>query len=141
MLDGLRDQLAVVGELTVDQPRGEDHAVQLEDHLVLTDARGELGVLRLRSDTRKLLQRTSRDIGLELALEGLLQRCALDAQTVGVRGDHPQLAARRRDQDAGQYGPSLVFGRRARDALDRGDEGLRRQCQAGLSGWIWKRSE
>ncbi len=110
MLDGLRYQLAVVRELAVDQARRENHAIQLEDDLILANARRQLRALGLLGDTCQLLQRASGHVSLQLAGEGLLQGGSLDTQAVGVGGDHPQLTGSSRDQNAGQDWPRLVFG-------------------------------
>ena len=69
MLDRLRQQLAVVGELAVDQARGEDDVAELEDDLVLPDADGQRLAGRLLGDARELLQGARRDVRLEAALE------------------------------------------------------------------------
>ena len=116
MLDRLREQLAVVGELTVDQARGEHDVAELEDDLVLSDADGERVVLGLLRDPRQLLQGAGRHVRLEAALQRRLERGLLDAQPVGVGRDHPQLLAGGRHQDAGEDGAGLVARGRARDA-------------------------
>ena len=95
VLERLGQQLAVVRELAVDQARGEHHAADLEDDLVLADADGERLAARLLGDPRELLQRARRHVGLERSLQRRLERGLLDAQAVGVGRDHPQLAARR----------------------------------------------
>ena len=48
-----------------------------------------------------------------------VERRLLDAQAVGVGGDHPQLLAGRRREDPGQHRTGLVARRRSRD-LERG---------------------
>ncbi len=69
VLDRLRQQLAVVGELAVDQARGEHDLAELEDDLVLTDADRERLALGLLRDPRELLQRARRHVRLEAALQ------------------------------------------------------------------------
>ena len=115
VLVGVRQQLAVVRELAVDQPRGEHDAADREDDLV--GAHGDaqrLGVLVL-DDPGELLQRPRRHVGLEGAGQRRLELGLLDAQAVGVGRDHPQLVAGGRDEDAGQHRARLVARGRAGD--------------------------
>ena len=143
MVEGLGEKLAVIGELTVDEPRGQGRPVSLEHDLVLPHSHLELvgpGVLR---DPRELLQGPSRDVRLKRAGEGLLELGLLHAQAVGVGGDHAEVLARRRDQYPGEHRPRLVTRGGPRDRGDRLDErrggdgdhggGLRRrQCREVL---------
>ena len=76
VLDGLRQQLAVVRELAVDQARGEHDVPELEDHLVLPDAHGERLARRLLGDAHELLQRPGGNVGLEASLQRRLQRAS-----------------------------------------------------------------
>ena len=130
VLDRLGQQLAVVGELTVDQARGEHGVAELEDDLVLRRrSTASASASRLLGDPHELLQRARRHVRLEAAAAAALERGLLDAQAVGVGRDHPQLLLGGRHQDAGQHRPRLVARGRARDARDGLDEGLGRERQ------------
>ena len=122
VLERVREQLAVVRELPVDQPRGQDHPADLEDDLVRPHRDAQRLRLGLADDPAELLQRPRRHVRLERAGERLLELRLLDGQPVGVGRDHPQLGAVRRDQDPGQHRAGLVAGGRARHLVDGGDE-------------------
>ena len=125
----LGQQLPVVRELPVDQPRGQDHAAEREQHLVLADADAQLLVLGVGHDARQLLERPRRHVDLERRRQRRLERRLLDAQPVGVGRDHPQLAVGGRDEDPGQHRPRLVARGRAGD-LQRGRRRTRRPGSA-----------
>ena len=76
MLDRLRQQLAVVRELAVDQPRGQHDVAELEHDLILRDADRQRLAVGLLGDARELLQRTGGDVRLERALQRRSQSAA-----------------------------------------------------------------
>jgi hypothetical protein len=80
VLIGIGQELAIVRELTIDEARREHVAADLEDDLVGAhrDRQG-VGGGRLR-DPRQLLQRPRRHVGLEAALQRLLEPRLLHAQ-------------------------------------------------------------
>ena len=131
VVDRVGQQLAVVGELAVDQARGQHRVAELEDHLVGPAADRQRVGVRAGGDADQLLQCPRRDVDLERALDGGLERGLLDAQAVGVGGHHPQLRSRGRHQDPGQDRPGLVPRGRSGDAADGRHEGLRRAASRG----------
>jgi hypothetical protein len=140
VLVGLGQQLTVVGELAVDQARGEHDGADLEDDLAR--AHPDRQVARLASrDPLELLQRPRRHVGLEAALDRRLEPRLLHAQAVGVRGHHAQLGAARRHEDAVRIGPGLVAGGGAGDLADRLHEGLRRQDHDLVAAGLGQRRE
>ena len=70
-----------------------------------------------------------------------LERRLLDAQSVGVGRDHPQLLPGRRHQNAGQHRPRLVARGRTGDAGDRLHEGFGGKRHARLGRGRGKRRE
>ena len=141
VVDRVGQQLTVVGELAVDQARGQHRVAELEDHLVGAPAdRERLGVGG-GGDAHQLLQRPRRHVDLERALHGGLDRRLLDAQPVGVRGHHPQLRARGRHQDPGEDRSGLVTRGRTGDTADGRHEGLRRERHAGVRLRLGQRRE
>src|ERR1700694_4523778 len=103
MLKALRKELTVVRELSVDQPRGQGDSAQHEQNLVLANADLQLVVVDVCCDPRKLLKSSGWHIDLERGAERLVEQSLLDAQPIGIRRHHPQLAVRSRYEDAGQH--------------------------------------
>ena len=81
-------------------------------------ARTPMRMSSTSSRTRRpqLLQRPGRHVGLEAVGQRGLEARLLDAQAIGVGGDHPQLVAGRRHEDAGEDRARLVARGRAGDA-------------------------
>jgi hypothetical protein len=98
---------------------------ECEQHLVLADADAQRVVLALglADQPPQLLKRASRHVDLEAGRQGGLERRLLDAEPVGVGGDHPNLALGGRDQDPGEDGTRLVARGRPGHLLRGGDEG------------------
>jgi hypothetical protein len=90
VLDALGEQLAVVGELSVDEPRREHDVADLEHGLILADAHGDGLAGALLRDAHELGEGAGGDVRLEAAVELLVERGLLDAQTIRVGGDHAQ---------------------------------------------------
>ena len=124
VLVGVGEQLLIVRKAALDKTRGQHDPVCREDHLVLE--RGDADrVRRARAgDPAELLERSRRHVCLERALELLRKGRLLDAEPVGVGGNHAELTTTGRDQNAGEVGPRLVARRRPRHAVDRVHEGL-----------------
>ena len=121
MVERLRDELPVVGELAVDAAGRERHAVDAEDDLVLADGDVDgVGGCGGR-DARELGEGAGRDDGLGVAAR-TGQRGLLDREPVGVRGGHRHGAVAELHQDAGQHRTGLVLRRRPGDVVDRRDE-------------------
>jgi hypothetical protein len=114
VLVALRQQLAHVRELAVDQPRGEHDAGRLEHDLVRPQRDGDPLGRAVLDDPRELLQRPRRHVGLECAVERRLELGVLDGEAVAVGRRHPQLLLAGRDEDAGQHRARLVARRGAR---------------------------
>jgi hypothetical protein len=85
----LGQQLLVVREATLHQARGQHHVVHGEDDLVLQRGHADALAGPGAGDSSQLLQRARRDVGLERALERLLELGLLDGQAIRVGGDHP----------------------------------------------------
>ena len=92
-------------------------------------------------DAGELLERPGRDVGLETALERLLERRLLDAQAVGVRRDHAQVAALGRDEDPGEDRARLVARGGPRDLGDGLDERLGRDADDRVALGVGQRRE
>ena len=93
MLERLGDQLAPARELALDQPREEHHRARLEHRLVSGQGDRHLVGPLLGDDPRQLAQRPRRHVGLDRLGQRLLELRVLDAQPVGVGGDHGQRRA------------------------------------------------
>ena len=88
VLEALWQQLPVVGELPLDEPRGEDRSSEDEHDLVALDRDAYLLVLRVHRNPCELLQRARGNIHLEGPFKRSVERRLLDAQPVGVRRHH-----------------------------------------------------
>src|SRR6202012_1656625 len=82
VLDRVGKQVAVVRELTVDQPGGKDRPRRLEDDLAVLHPDAELLLGAGSGDAGKLLERAGGDVGLEAAGDRRGERRALDAEAV-----------------------------------------------------------
>ncbi len=74
VLDRLGEQLAIVGELAVDEPRGEHDVADLEHHLVLPNADRQLGLIDLLRDASQLLEGAGGHVRLDRPLQRRLER-------------------------------------------------------------------
>ena len=131
MLERLGEQLLVVREAALNEPRRQRDVPEPEYHLVLE--RGDLDVscCAPSSDATELLERAGRNVRLQRAVERLFQRCLLDAQAIGVGRDHAKLAVSGRDEDAGEVWTRLVPRGGACHAVDRLHERRRRELHHG----------
>ena len=122
------EQLLVVGELAVDEARGDPdvagRVAELEDGLVLAD--GDLDVARAQGggQARDLAERLDRDDGLDLGLERVVELRLLDGQPVAVGGDHLERVADDGHEHTGEDRPRLVARSGAADLVQRLDERL-----------------
>ncbi len=90
------------------RPGGQDDSVELEQDLVLADADPKLLLLHVPSHARQLLESPGGHVHLEAGWQRGLERRLLDAQAVGVGGDHAQLTIGGRHEDAGEHRSCLV---------------------------------
>jgi hypothetical protein len=131
VFERLRNQLSPAGELTLDQPRREDDRACLKHRLVSRQRDRHLVGCFLGDDPGEFPQGPRGHVGLKRLLERALQSAVLDAQPVGVGGDHREGLALRVHEDTGEDRPHFVTRRGAGDALDRPRQRRRGKCCHG----------
>ena len=112
-----RDDLAVVGELTLDDPRHQVRLVGMEDDLALVWGHQDVHrlVVVVLEDPRDLEEALRRDDHLDGWIDAVEEACVTHREPVGIRGGHRHHLAGERREDSGQDGTRVV-GRR-----DEGD--------------------
>src|SRR5439155_5952812 len=92
VLEGLREQLLVVREPALHEPRRQRDVPKPEYHLVLERRDLDVAPRAPSRDAPELLERPGWHVRLERAVERLLERGFFDTQAVRIGGDHAQLA-------------------------------------------------
>ena len=111
VLEFVRQQLLIVGELSFDQPRCQHNVcLQREDDLSVHDADADLFRAGLRADTGQLFEGGPRHDDFLLVFEAALGGRLANAQPVAVGRHHLELVFGELDQDAGEDRPGLVSG-------------------------------
>ena len=118
-----RDQLAVVGELALDQPGGEARAAHLERRIALAETQREIAAGA--DQTLQLDERPAGHDHLLPAAEHLRVGQIAHRQAVRVGGHHAQPVVLRGEQHAGEDRPVVVGARRA----DHLAQGLAERCR------------
>ena len=108
-------ELAVVGELSVDETTDEPRPTDPEDGLGLADDELDLVGLQRAGEAGRLLEGAGRHDRLTRLGRRRLERRLHDREPVGVRGDHGDAGGADADEDTGEHRTCVVTGCRTGD--------------------------
>ena len=125
-----RDELAVVGELALDEAGGEAGAAHLEGGVAIAEAHGD--VLAATDQALQFVERTTGHQHLLIGGQHLLPDQIANRQPVAVGGNHAQAVALGGHHHPGEDGPRFVGAGGTHDLPQRIAELGRRQGDRGV---------
>ena len=118
------DELAIVGELSFDHPRGEAYATDADGRLLLAQGDVNIGVLRLPREAGGFGHCARRQNRLAYILGRRVERHGAHGEPVAVGGRHSETVWADTHKNAGEHRAGLVAGCGAHDAVSTGNEAL-----------------